>query len=442
MEGTRNNEGGQGELAYIAAPLRPLAVPIADLRPDPSNARRHDERNVEAIVASLSRFGQRLPLVVQKQGMIVRAGNGRMQAAKSLGWTHLACVVVDEGSVDATAYAIADNRTAELATWDDETLASLLQSLPDDAKLAAGFKDDELKDLLDGLTPPEVVEDEPPAPLPTPVSRTGDLWVLGGHRLLCGDSTKAESWSALQIADNCVCFTSPPYNLGDSIKLRGSTTLAESGNAYVGHNDNVAAYGEFVQAMQDRAIEHCEAAVFNVQPVAGCKAELLRWIGNNADAVCDVVTWDKGHAAPQMAAGVLSSRYEWIVIISKQRPATRRVPLSSWRGTIQSVYVGPPQRNNEHADIHGATFPVHLPTWVIGDLCNRAAGVVDCCCGTGTTIVAAEQLGRRCYAIEIEPLYVDVAVRRWQKLTGKEAVHEQTGKTWAEMATERGVSVE
>lgn len=109
---------------------------------------------------------------------------------------------------------------------------------------------------------------------------------------------------------------------------------------------------------------------------------------------------------------------------------------------MQSVYVGPPQRNNENADIHGATFPTHLPAWVIGDLCNRSAGVVDCCCGSGTTIIAAEQLGRRCFAIEIEPVYVDVAVRRWEKLTGKQATLESTGRTWRETATERGVDVE
>lgn len=100
--------------------LRSLLVPIESLSPDPSNARKHGERNIDAIVASLHRFGQRFPVVVQKQGMIVRAGNGRIEAMKRLGWKNVAAVVVDESSVDATAFAIADNRTAELAQWDDE----------------------------------------------------------------------------------------------------------------------------------------------------------------------------------------------------------------------------------------------------------------------------------------------------------------------------------
>ena len=141
----------QPDLSYIADALRPLAVDVSQLVPDPANARKHDERNIAAIRSSLSRFGQRIPIVVQKQGMVVRAGNGRLQAAKLLGWTHIAAVIVDEASIDATAYAIADNRTAELAEWDDAVLAGLLESLPKDIQLAAGFNSKELGDLLNGL---------------------------------------------------------------------------------------------------------------------------------------------------------------------------------------------------------------------------------------------------------------------------------------------------
>ena len=160
---TGNNQGtAQGgaalRLDYIAEPLRPLAVPIADLTPDAANARRHDQRNLDAIAASLSRWGQRLPIVVQREGMVVRAGNGRLAAAKSLGWTHIAAVVVDDTSVEAVAFAIADNRTAELATWDDETLASLLDTLPKDVLPDTGFTDAELADLMEKLTPAEPKE--------------------------------------------------------------------------------------------------------------------------------------------------------------------------------------------------------------------------------------------------------------------------------------------
>lgn len=146
--------GGKGGLAYIAEQLRPLALPIDTLKPDPANARKHDQRNLDAIAASLSRFGQRAPIVVQREGMIVRAGNGRLAAAKSLGWSHMAAVVVDDASIDAVAFAIADNRTAELAAWDDETLAALLDTMEPADLAVTGFTEQELAARLAALTPP------------------------------------------------------------------------------------------------------------------------------------------------------------------------------------------------------------------------------------------------------------------------------------------------
>ena len=147
--------GGKGGITYIAEQIRPLAVPVGSLVFDAANARKHNDRNMDAIKASLARWGQRTPIVVQRNGMIVRAGNGRLAAAKALGWTHIAAVVVDDSSIDAVAFAIADNRTAELAEWDSETLATLLDTLPKDVMPDTGFTDADLSTLLAGLTPPD-----------------------------------------------------------------------------------------------------------------------------------------------------------------------------------------------------------------------------------------------------------------------------------------------
>lgn len=117
------------EHPHIIEPIRHLAIPIESIHPDPSNARAHPDRNLQAVKASLAKFGQRAPLVVQKQGMIVRAGNARLTAAQELGWTHIAAAVVDENDVQATAFAIADNRTAELAEWDYPVLGEVLSAL-------------------------------------------------------------------------------------------------------------------------------------------------------------------------------------------------------------------------------------------------------------------------------------------------------------------------
>lgn len=132
--------------SHIAEPLQHLAMPIAGLNPDPRNARIHDERNMQAILRSLERFGQRQPIVVQKKGMIVRAGNARLEAAKRLGWTTIAAVVVDDDDLEAISYAIADNRTAELARWDDEVLQELLENLQLEEVnlLDVGFRENEL----------------------------------------------------------------------------------------------------------------------------------------------------------------------------------------------------------------------------------------------------------------------------------------------------------
>ena len=159
-----DSKRGKGDgPSHIAEQLWPLAVPIDSVNPDPSNARQHDEKNLEAIKASLSRFGQRSPIIVQREGMTVRAGNGRLLAARSLGWKQIAAVVVDESSIDAVAFAIADNRTAELATWNNETLAQLLDTMPKDVMPSTGFSEEDLAALLSGLNPsfgPALIDDQ------------------------------------------------------------------------------------------------------------------------------------------------------------------------------------------------------------------------------------------------------------------------------------------
>jgi len=144
-------ENQQTNLDYIIKPLRNLAIPITELNPDPTNARLHSIRNIEAIKASLNKFGQRIPIVVQKQGMIVLAGNARLEAARAIGWTHIAAIVVDETDLDAIAFGIADNRTAELAEWDRDVLTKLLAELQSDESIehiVTGFNDAEINNLL------------------------------------------------------------------------------------------------------------------------------------------------------------------------------------------------------------------------------------------------------------------------------------------------------
>src|SRR5262245_60321700 len=161
---------------------------------------------------SLAEFGQDQPLVVQKQGMIVRKGNGRLKAALELGWEWIAAFVVDESDVRAVARAIADNRTAELATWDEEKLAALLKSIreaEDIDLVVTGFSQTDIDQLL----PLDIPEDEIPEPPDDPTARPGDLFILGDHRLLCGDAGKCEDVDRLlEGASIDLCNCDPPYN--------------------------------------------------------------------------------------------------------------------------------------------------------------------------------------------------------------------------------------
>lgn len=224
----------QDNLDHIAEPLRALAVPVSDLTPDPKNARKHGEANLRALETSLNRFGFLEPIVVQREGMVVRAGNGRLEVAKRLGWKHIPAVVVDQNDVEAAAFALADNRTAELAEWDEANLSDVLASIGslDDTLLGAtGFDSAALDDLL---TVPDVPaedsspvptpkandarDDEIPDPPPEPVTQKGEVINLGPHELRCGDCMEM----LRSLPDNSVdaVVTDPPYGLSPDGRAR------------------------------------------------------------------------------------------------------------------------------------------------------------------------------------------------------------------------------
>ena len=399
-------------------------IKISDLSLDPANVRKHDRKNLDAIKASLRKFGQQKPIVVDAKGIVI-AGNGTMTAAQELGWTDIAAVRTELVGVDATAFAIADNRSAELAEWSDD-LAGVLKSLADaNVDLAElGFAQDDLEKISKDFA--GITEDEVPETPAEPITKACDVWILGEHRVMCGDSTKSEDVERLMgglKAD--LCFTSPPYALGKSVSLSGNKSMSEKANAYNDHKDNAEEWGQLMRewfTASQKSVS--DVWVINVQPLAGNKRDLVRFVADNADRLVDFATWDKGHAAPAMASGVMSSRFEWMIIFSTKDNASRAVPLSSWRGTVQSVYSAPPQHNNNFSKVHAATMPIHVPTWVMQTLCDQSKSVYEPFCGTGTTLIAAEQLGRKCYGMEISPAYCDVIVQRWENLTGKKAVLE------------------
>jgi hypothetical protein len=367
---------------------------IADLSQDPANVRKHPERNLDAIIASLRRFGQQHPIVIDINNT-VRAGNGRLQAAIALGWDEIDCVVTDLKGSEAIAYAIADNRTAELAEWDDDMLAAQLHGLltDDEALLkAAGFDEDELAAMLDELegdgTTGEIVEDEVPEPPADPITKPGDLWLLGEHRVLCGDSTKAEHVERLMAGAKAKCLiTDPPYG----IDWQGSnaSTLEWQGIA----NDTgklnlkpILSDYEIVVAFGANCYPHD-------LPHRG------RWI-----------CWDK--RVNENADRMLGSPFE--LAWSNKTSGFDKIYRIMHGGVVNDD-------GHNARRVHPTQKPIRLMVSIIDDY-SDGNDVIDLFLGSGTTLIAAEQLGRKCYGMEISPAYCDVIVKRWENLTGQKAV--------------------
>jgi DNA modification methylase len=397
-----------------------LTKKISEISGAKYNPRKISDEAMGRLTKSLAEFGNIQPITWNARTGNVVGGHQRLKVYKAMGKTEVDVWAVDLDEQKEKAANIALNKLS--GEFDMPMLKDILEEI-DTGDLdmeITGFGMDEIALMMEDAHP-EVTEDEVPEVPVDAITKPGDLWILGEHRVLCGDSTKQEDVSKL--FDGCssdICFTSPPYALGKSVALSGNKEMSKKKNAYDNHIDSTEEWESLMTKWFSASKQFVSCWLVNVQPLAGNKRSLIKFINQESVRLCDILTWDKGHSAPPMAAGVMGSRYEWIVIFGKEGQS-RSIPFSSWRGTIQSVYEAPPQRNNEFSEIHAATMPIHLPLWIMKELCNSTKSVYDPFCGTGTTLIAAEQLGRKCYGMEISPNYCDVIVKRWENLTGKKA---------------------
>ena len=428
-------------------------VPLEALHLDPANARAHGEQNMEAIVASLQRFGQAEPLVVHRPTGRVIGGNGRLMAMKRLGWTECAVVQLDIDETQATALAIALNRTGELAEWDNEVLARLLQQLQQDEALeGVGFSDEDIDALLAELeadVETAEVEDPGPGEIPDdPVSQRGDLWLLGDHRLLCGDSTSPEDMARLMAGEKAqLLATDPPYLVdydgtnhpADHHKKAGrkspKTAGSEVGNKHWDEYIDPEASVTFFTAWLKAALGHCVERVPVYQWHASKRAALVEeaWEQNGL-FVHQQVIWTK-------TRGVLTrSHYLWQHEpcfygwrVGKMAPKYRRPDTSAT--TVWEI-----SQQGEQDGIHPTQKPTAIFERPISYHTRSGEVVLEPFSGSGSQLIAAERLRRRCFAMELSPGFVDVAVRRWQEATGKDAVLDGNGETFAAVSASRKAS--
>ncbi len=458
---------------HPTAPLRVRRVSLAQLHHDPANARLHGSVNLDAISASLKRFGQAEPLIVQAGTGMVIAGNGRMDAMKALGWTECDVVELDVTGLDATALGIALNRTAELAEWDNPALTRLLETLrAEDSLDGVGYSSGDIDNLLDELQASlgdgsngdlDVV----PEPPENPVTRPGDLWLLGNHRLLCGDSSSpADLDRLLAGAPVHLVNTDPPYNV--KVEPRSNNAIAAGNSSFTKtpqtHHQklDLARHPEKARPTGRMRAKDRPLANDFVSDEAFEKL-LAAWFGNIARVLLPgraCYTWggysNCGNYPPALKAAGLyfSQAIIWVkghpVLTRKDYMGDHEWCFYSWREGAAHQYFGPNnatdvwavKKVNPQSMVHLTEKPVELASRAILYSSRRGENVLDLFGGSGSTLMACEDTQRHAHLMELDLPYSDVIVTRWQNATGRKAVLEATGQPFDEVARERAASAE
>jgi DNA modification methylase len=416
-------------------------ISIETLIPYVNNARTHSDAQVAQIAASIKEFGFNNPVLIADDNSII-AGHGRVMAARKLGKDTVPAVRLSHlTEMQRKAYILADNKLALNADWDNSLLAIELADLKDlgfDTDLT-GFSADEIAalmpvELTEGLTD----EDEVPEVPDQPVTVLGDVWVLGKHRLMCGDSTSIDAVDRLMDGERAsFCFTSPPYNLGKSVALRNGARKG-SDSAYNDFQDD-GQWPELMRGFLNIAIMKSDVSCVNVQMLSGNKFDLLKLFGEYSNRTIDIGIWSKTNPPPAMADGVMTSAFEFMWFLSSDDDPNRRIKTASFaRGTFSNVFSHATASGHD-ASVHGAVFPLAIAEHYIQNCSQKNDIILEFFGGTGTTMIACEKTARQARLMELDPKYCDVIINRWQDFTGKQATHE-SGKTFSELKNDRSVS--
>ena len=394
---------------------------IKDLKLDDKNFNKHTEFGMSLLEKSLRENGAGRSILLDKDNNII-AGNGIVEAAGQIGLENVKIVEATGDEIIAvkrTDISLNSHKGREMALADNATASADLEW--DKDAIADEFDEDEAKGWgvdLDWNDIEEITEDEAPEVNESEPadSELGKVYQLGEHRLMCGDSTDAGSVAILmdgQKAD--IAFSSPPYNAGSTpseLKM-GKTSKYENDD----DNKSESEYRQFLNNYLQNCFDNSEYTFMNIQSLSNNKRALLGVMYDKMGHYADTIIWDKINAQPAMANNVLNSRFEYVHIFSDK--ANRAIGTIEFRGTIDNVVALPPQRSNEFSGEHNATFSVDFVAWFIKNFAEES--VLDSFGGTGTTLIACEQLGRKCYMMELDPKYCDVIRKRyWKFKTGSE----------------------
>jgi DNA modification methylase len=417
--------------------------PPAELKPWPNNPRTHCEKQLVKLQSSMRTFGFTNPVLVDETGVIL-SGHGRVQSAMAMGLASIPTRIISGWSAAAKrAYVLGDNKIAQLSAWNPELLKSEMELLiEDDFDIEiTGFSTAEVDIMFEdsgndqGNLQPEDVVDEV-------ITRRDDLWLLDGHRLYCGDALLADSYTRVMAgAQAQMSITDPPYN----VPINGHVC----GNGKVKHKEFAMAAGEmsssqftsFLQTamshVRDVSAEgsisfvcmdwrHAPELLEAAKPVFGAPRQMCVWVKDNAGM-----------------GTFYRSQHELVYVFKKgDAPHINNFELGQhgryrtnvWQYPGVNTFKG---KGYELLKLHPTVKPVGLIADAIRDCSHRKGIVLDPFAGSGTVLIAAERTGRYARAIELDAHYVDVAIHRWQRLTGNQAVLEATGQTWEQVRAER-----
>jgi DNA modification methylase len=370
---------------------------ISELTPAPYNPRESTEKQESQLKQSLKKFGVVEPIIYNKQTGYIVGGHFRVRELQKLGYTEIECVIVDLSEEDEKELNIRLNANTGQWDWDE---------------LANNFELDDLNDW--GLEVPnmkhELEAEEDDFDVPEDGIETdivlGDLFEIGEHRLLCGDSTDSDAVARLMDGENAdIAFTSPPYNAGKNVR----------GNFYENDNDDKSNddYVKFLYDFTINTLNNSTYSFVNLQLLESNKHALIEYQYQLKEQMKDVLIWNKSQYPPHINKGTFGCKWEYVFALCYESKS-RGFPCS-WQGKFANVIETENASGNEFADIHKATFPIAFPSWIINKM-DFAKSVLDVFMGTGTTMVASHQLKRKCYGMELDPKYCQVIIDRMKKL--------------------------
>ena len=425
---------------------------IDEIKPDAANPRRHSKKQIRQIAASIEEFGFIVPILIDRDGNIV-AGHGRWLAGRDLGFTEVPTLCLDHLTpAQACAFRIADNRLTEIGTWDDRLLAQQLKDLSllglDFSVELTGFEMGEIDLRIAAFEEFSKTSEDPADAVPefpgrSPVSKHGDLWLLGRHRVLCGNALEAKAFTALMGEERAAAvFTDAPYN----VEIDGNA----SGLGAIHHRPFPMASGEMDraeftaflgQACRNLAAFSSDGALHYHCMDWRHIDELLAATHEVYDELKNLCIWVKDNGG---MGSLYRSRHELVFVFKHGQGSHRNnVQLGRFGRNRTNVWCYPGVNSFARSGaegnllaLHPTVKPVAMVADAILDCSGRGDIVLDSFLGSGTTVIAAERTGRRCYGMELDPLHVDTGLHRWQTLTGGRARHAVSGRSFNDLAAE------